>query len=136
MSRLLQEGWRAAEIARELTISKSCVCYHVRNLGRQLDDRFGRRYDWSVVQGYYEEGHDLTACVERFGFSKASWSQAVKRGDIRPRPRAASMEHYLVAGRRTSRSHLKGRLLAAGLKVSRWSTSQLMVIMPSARARR
>lgn len=107
------------EIARKLRLSKSAVCYHARNLSRPADDRFARRYDWSEIQRYYDEGHDLSECVTRFGFSKASWSQAVKRGDIRPRPRAASIERYLVVGRRTSRTHLKARLLAAGLKSPR-----------------
>jgi 5-methylcytosine-specific restriction endonuclease McrA len=119
VSRLLDAGWAEVEIARKLGVSKSAVCYHARNLSRPLDERFARRYDWSEIQRYYDQGHDLAECVARFGFSKASWSQAVKRGDIRPRPRAASIERYLVVGRRTSRTHLKGRLLAAGLKSPR-----------------
>ncbi len=119
VSRLLDAGWAEVEIARKLRLSKSAVCYHARNLSRPVDERFARQYDWSAIQRYYDEGHDLSECVTCFGFSKASWSQAVKRSDIRPGPRAASIERYLVVGRRTSRTHLKARLLAAGLKAPR-----------------
>jgi hypothetical protein len=48
-----------------------------------------------------------------------SWSAAVKRGDVTPRPREIPIESYLVIGRATSRSHLRLRLIAKGLKENR-----------------
>jgi DNA-binding transcriptional ArsR family regulator len=113
---LLDDGLPAAEVARELDISKSVVTYHARVLGRPVDSRFARRFDWAEIQRYYDEGHDFSECRVRFGFCGATWTQAVRRGAIVPRERAAPIAVYLVAGRRTNRHHLKNRLLGAGLK--------------------
>lgn len=110
---LLAEGLTRAAIARELRITKATVTYHARRLGAPIDDRCNRRYDWASVQAYYDAGHTLRECEDRFGFARKSWFDAVARGDIRPRPQAMPIEQLLV-GRR-NRSHLKARLLAAGL---------------------
>ena len=52
-----------------------------------------RRFDWAEIQAYYDAGHNLLECKERFGFSNGAWDGAVKRGEIVPRPR--------MSGRRT-----------------------------------
>jgi hypothetical protein len=57
--------------------------------------------------------------MARFGFTSQTWHKARERGDLVTRPRAAPISTYLVKGRRVSRSHLKGRLLAMGLKAPR-----------------
>ena len=44
---------------------------------------------------------------------------AAARGAITTRPHGAPVVEYLIVGRRTNRSHLKSRLLAAGLKENR-----------------
>jgi 5-methylcytosine-specific restriction endonuclease McrA len=54
--------------------------------------------------------------MARFGFTSQTWHEARRRGDLVTRPQAAPIATYLVRGRRVARSHLKGRLLAAGLK--------------------
>jgi hypothetical protein len=108
------------EIARELGLSKSTVAYHARHLGIEAEDRFARRYNWVEIQAAHDAGLSLRECCERFGFCKASWHQAVKRGDIVPRPIAMPLAELLVVGRvQTSRTHLKSRLLKEGLKQSR-----------------
>jgi AcrR family transcriptional regulator len=125
---LLAEGMRLSDIARELGVSKATISYHARKLGLPPVRAFAQRYDWEAVQRYYDEGHDLVACIARFGFCRASWSQAVERGDIVSRPRALPIERFLVAGSTASRQNLKRRLIAAELKigacevcgVSRW----------------
>ncbi len=120
VDRLCVAGLTQAEIARELQIGKSTVAYHFRRLGSRADSRFSRRYDWPEVQRAYDEGLTSRQCAERFGFTSATWYQAVTRGDIRPRPRAMPIELLLVDGRtRTNRSHLKLRLLTEGLKENR-----------------
>lgn len=116
MGELLASGLTRAETARRLELSKSTISFHARSLGLEIDRRFVRRYDWEEVQRYYDLGHDRPACAARFGFAPATWSAAVRRGDITPRPRAAPIELYLVDGRRTNRNHLKLRLLGGGLK--------------------
>jgi predicted DNA-binding protein YlxM (UPF0122 family) len=116
---LLARGMTSAEIARELNLSKSAVCYHRRRLGEEIDERCNRRYDWSEVQRYYDEGHSITECQLRFGFARRTFTDAVKRGAAVTRPQTAPLDLYLVRGRRTNRTHLKGRLLSAGLKENR-----------------
>jgi Bacterial regulatory proteins, luxR family/HNH endonuclease len=119
VAELLTRGLSSTEVARILGLSKSTVCYHKRRLGREIDAKFNRRYDWAEVQRYYDLGHTISECERRFGFARATFMDAVKRGDLVSRPHAAPIETYLVKGRRTNRTHLKHRLLAAGLKEHR-----------------
>jgi DNA-binding transcriptional ArsR family regulator len=114
---LREHGLTLAEIARALGISKPTVSYHARALG--IPSQNQPRYDWAEVQRYYDAGHSITACQLHFGFARRTFTDAVKRGVIVTRPQAAPIDTYLVKGRRTSRSHLKRRLLAAGLKENR-----------------
>lgn len=112
----LENGSSVAQLARELGLSRSTVCYHKRRLGLPIDHRFNRRYDWTEVQRFYDQGHTITQCQERFGFARSTFMDAVRRGALRSRSQEAPIETYLVDGRRTNRTHLKKRLLAAGLK--------------------
>jgi DNA-binding transcriptional ArsR family regulator len=85
---LLADGLTVTEIARRLGVSKPTVCFHMRSLGLDADSKFSGRYDWAEICAYYELGHTMRECQEEFGFSGAAWSEAVRRGDIVPRPRA------------------------------------------------
>jgi DNA-binding CsgD family transcriptional regulator len=116
---LLEAGLSGADIARRLGISKSAVSYHKRRLGHPIDERCNRRYDWAAVQRFYDEGHTITQCQEHFGFARKTFMDAVARGVIISRPQSAPVLEYLVRDRRVNRTHLKGRLLAAGLKQNR-----------------
>lgn len=115
----LAAGKSQAQIARELGLSKGTVAFHARRIGLRVDDRFARRYDWDQIREAYESGLTMVECRERFGFCGASWSQAVERGDIRPRPRKEPIDSVLRNGRRRARFHVKSRILDAGLKPSR-----------------
>jgi 5-methylcytosine-specific restriction endonuclease McrA len=90
------------------------VSHHAKKLERR---RRGSRptYNWEEVQAYDDAGHGLTACIERFGFSRAAWGKAIQRGQIRPRARGRPFDDLLTIERRTQRTHLKMRLLRAGL---------------------
>ncbi len=114
--RLVDEGLNRVEIAERLGISMATVAYYARALGLARDERCIRRYDWAEVQRYHDMGHTVRECMERFGFASQTWHKAKERGDIQVRPRAAPLSTYLVEGRYVSRGHLKGRLLAEGLK--------------------
>jgi DNA-binding transcriptional ArsR family regulator len=116
---LRARGLSLAEIARELGVSKPTVSYHARKLGIPAESKFSCRYDWDEVQRYYDAGNSITACERRFGFARATFVDAVKRGAIVTRPQAAPIEIYLVGDRRVNRNHLKRRLIAAGLKEHR-----------------
>ena len=115
----LEQGMAVAAIAAELGVVKSTVCYHARRLGNPGDPRFARRYDWTVIQCFYDEGHSIRQCARHFGFCTETWHRAVRVGLLVSRPAAAPIDTYLVTGRRTNRSHLKGRLLKSGLKQAR-----------------
>lgn len=107
-----------AAVARRLGISKSTVSYRRRRLGQPIDERCNRRYDWVAVQCFYDEGHTITECQEHFGFARKTFMDAVARGVLITRPQSAPVGEYLVRGRRVNRTHLKGRLLTAGLRES------------------
>jgi len=121
VAQLQADGLSQSAIARELKVSKSTVAFHIRKLGQRADPRFARRYTWSEVQrAIDEEGLSMTRCIERFGFCAGTWRDAVRAGKIVPRPTLMPLEALLVVGRKeTSRSHLKGRLIQAGLKENR-----------------
>lgn len=112
---LLAEGLNHSRIAARLGIAKPTVTYHVRMLGLPVSSRFAVRYDWAAVQQYYDEGHSLRECQAEFGFARASWSSAVRRGDIVPRPHGMSISELLSSPHR-NRGHIKIRLLRSGVK--------------------
>jgi DNA-binding CsgD family transcriptional regulator/5-methylcytosine-specific restriction endonuclease McrA len=119
IARLLATGLTKVEIAHALGLAKSTVSYHAARLGVPVDDRAARRYDWQTVQRYYDDGHSVRECMEAFGFSSSSWSHAVRRGAVIPRPSATPMSDLLARGVYRGRSNLKWRLIKEGLKQNR-----------------
>jgi hypothetical protein len=113
---LYEAGISQVEIARELGVSKPTVCFHLRMLGVPPAMDFARRYDWDAIRAFYDQGHSMTECRSRFGFSRNAWWDAIRRGAIVPRPRLEPLEDILAAGRSRNRNHVKLRILAAGLK--------------------
>jgi DNA-binding CsgD family transcriptional regulator len=119
VAQLLALGLSRAEVARRLSLAKSTVTYHARQLGEDVDERFARRFDWSLIQGYYDEGHSLRDCMRAFGFSNWSWQLAVRRGQVVPRPRFRTVDEIFAANTHRNRGQLKTRLLSQGLKENR-----------------
>lgn len=119
VARMLDDAVPRAEIARRLGVSKATVSYHARRLGEAIDERCARRYDWAAVQRYYDAGNSVRDCVRAFGFSSASWSEAVKRGVLIARPSATPISEFLVTGTYRGRNNLKARLVKEGLKDNR-----------------
>ena len=72
-----------------------------------------RRYDWSAIQLFYDQGHTLDQCTSAFGFTRGAWHKAKLRGEIRPRPQKRDIATILRHGK--CRTHIKQRLLNAGL---------------------
>lgn len=116
---LLERGLTQKEIATRLGVGKTTVNYHARRLDVPIDSRFSRRYDWKAIRAAYDGGLSRLECIEKFGFSPDAWMHAVKRRDIVPRPSKMPIEELLVDGRKTSRHHLKTRLLQEGVKENR-----------------
>lgn len=75
-----------------------------------------RRFDWSAVQRYYDEGHTYRECARAFGFSSGSWTNAVDRGELHARARRRPLEVVLATGDRRS---VKRHLLEAGILENR-----------------
>jgi hypothetical protein len=119
VGRLRAQGKSYVAIAKELGLRKSTVAYHARRLGIPAEEKFARRYDWTVVQAMVDEGLSMRDCMRWLGFSRDAWGKAVKRGDIVPSEWVTPIENLLVAGPKRSRGHLKLRLLKAGLKENR-----------------
>jgi DNA-binding CsgD family transcriptional regulator/5-methylcytosine-specific restriction endonuclease McrA len=119
VARMLALGMQRADIARRLGVSKATVSYHAARLGQSVDERCARRYDWRAVQEYYDAGHSVRSCIQTFGFSAASWSDAVRRGAVVARPNATPIAELLVADTYRGRYNLKLRLLREGLKEDR-----------------
>src|SRR5437868_1716749 len=113
---LLDEGLTRAAVSARLGISKATVSYHAKRLGRPGSPACGRRYDWAEVQRYYDAGHSISECQRHFGFAKAAWGNAARRGAVVARPQATPLANMLVRGSRHGRWNLKRRLIAAGLK--------------------
>lgn len=113
--RLLSEGLTKAEVARVVGISKSSVSRHAALAGLAVDERCARRYDWVAVQRFYDDGHSIADCVREFGFGRATFNEARRRGDLVTRPRGALAEEIFAQGLRRNRRHLKQRLHQAGL---------------------
>jgi DNA-binding CsgD family transcriptional regulator len=116
---MLAQGLSRAEIARRLGVRKSTVTYHAARLGEEVDVRCGRRFDWSRIQAFYDEGNSVRECMRVFGFSSWAWTGAVRRGHVTPRPGFKPLDQVFVAGSRRNRGHLKRRLLRAGIKEER-----------------
>lgn len=122
VARMLAAGLSQGEISRRLGVSQSTVSYHARRLTGVRDERCARRYDWAAIQAFHDEGHTAAECRAAFGFSSASWHDAVKRGALKPRPLAMAIEELCVKGVPRGRHNLKLRLVKAGLKDSRCET--------------
>jgi 5-methylcytosine-specific restriction endonuclease McrA len=119
VGQLLDAGLTVGQTARRLGISPAAVSYHARKLGIPPSTKYAAREDWDDIQAYYDAGHSVRQCQARFGFSRRSWNKAVDRGDVIPRPQAMPLDDLLVDGRKANRSHLKLRLVSAGVKENR-----------------
>jgi DNA-binding CsgD family transcriptional regulator len=85
---LLEAGWSRKRIARELGIDPSTVTRHARLLA--YPDVVPRRslFNWKAIQEYYDQGHTIDECKERFGVSYGAWDKAAVRGDLVTRLRS------------------------------------------------
>jgi hypothetical protein len=120
VAELREQGLSYSRIAAKIGARKSTVAYHARRLGVPANDTFARRYDWKEIQAAYDGGLTMRECQERFGFNGSSWSQAVSRGDIVPRPRARELHAIFCKGSsRNGRGGRKRRLIDEGIKEDR-----------------
>ncbi len=110
--RLLREGHAYNRIAEELSCSKATVAYHARKIGVAPGIKI---HPWPEVQQYHDAGHSVRECLTRFGISRSAWYAACEQGRLVTQDRRIPLQTLVQAGRATGRTHLKGRLLRAGL---------------------
>lgn len=72
-----------------------------------------RKYDWHAVQAFYDAGASYRQCKAHFGFCAATWTGAVRRGELKPRIFGMSIGELLSDPNR-NRKHIKARLIRAG----------------------
>lgn len=76
-----------------------------------------KRFDWSEIQAFYDTGVTMRDCRARFGFSNASWTKAVRRGELKPRSWGFTTEEALAQSK--CRLTIKRHLLRAGILKNR-----------------
>jgi DNA-binding CsgD family transcriptional regulator len=86
---LLEERVPKAEIGRRLGISRETVSRIAARVGFPARQRGAKLHDWEAISAFYDAGHSAEECKRRFGFSDATWTAAICRGAITPRPRNA-----------------------------------------------
>ncbi len=98
-------------IAQHLGITPPTVCHYLRRLGVPIQPQ--RRYDWTEVQRFYDDGNSITECQRHFGMARKTFVDAMHRGAIVTRPQAMPIAQLLSGVR--NRNHVKQRLISAGL---------------------
>lgn len=68
-----------------------------------------RKYDWAKIQAYVDAGFTLSECAIRFGFEAGSWTDAIRRGELRARSRVKPLE--LMLRNKMAPGCIKQRLL-------------------------
>lgn len=111
---LLNSSVPPVQIRKELGCALSTITYHAKRMGRGIENR--PTYDWVAINTYHQQGHPLRVCIEKFGFSKGAWFKARQTGKVVSGDQKMPLEILLAPGRKkTSRGHVKQRLLKAGL---------------------
>jgi hypothetical protein len=84
-----------------------------------------RKYDWAAIQAFYDAGNSCRETARAFGFCSEAWYDAIARGEIKTRPLRGMAIARLLVRRRRNRSHLKTRMIKAGLLESRCQICRL-----------
>ena len=113
------QGHRFSECAARFMFTKGAwnKAIHrgsLRVVPELREDRRRRVYNWKTVQAFYDAGNSFRQCKTKFGFCAASWTNAVQRGDLKPRVFRMSITELLSNPKR-NRKHVKARLIRAGL---------------------
>ena len=110
---LLAAGKTYKEIVAGLGCAKSTISYHAKSVKSPPSYKV---HDWAEVQRYYDAGHSGRQCMKNFGICAAVWHNASVQGKIALREdKPIPLEELMATGRRTSRAHLRWRLLKDGV---------------------
>src|ERR1700676_2470290 len=78
---LLSQKVSYREIERRLGVRRATIAYHARRMGKPLDEKANRRYNWTEIQAFYDT-HTWDETVEQFGVCKASIHKAITSGRL------------------------------------------------------
>ena len=111
---LLAASTPYSQIVVEIGCTKATVSRYAARLGL---GKTKRQLDWPAIRAYYEAGHSRRATLQHFGVYIRAWQEAVKRGDIVPRPPRAHVRplNEVEARLEVDRGYLKKRLVVEGL---------------------
>lgn len=113
--KLLISGIPKIQIAAQLNCAKTTITYHAKRIDSGVIPR--PTYNWAEINDYHHQGHTLSECREKFGFSNGAWGKAAKTNKIlvNAENRQTPIDVLLTPGLNRSRSNIKRRLLDAGL---------------------
>lgn len=72
---LLDQGMTRRDVARTVGVNPSTITRYARLLGYPDHRRRESRTDWAAVQRHYDDGHTISECKARFGFSYGAWTK-------------------------------------------------------------
>lgn len=101
---LIESGMTSAQISKALGIAPSTVAYHARMLGIEPKRGYALRYDWDAVQAYHDDGHSKRECADHFGFTSASWYDAVAAARLRGSSRGPPSDRSATTSSQAARS--------------------------------
>ena len=100
------------------------------------------KYNWKIIQKYYNTGKSIRQCMKKFGFASRSWGNASERGDIKSRTRVIPIEKYLVKychdDCHGDRGNIKRRLIHEGIlknkcyqcgQLPTWNNKELVMVL-------
>jgi DNA-binding NarL/FixJ family response regulator len=83
---LLNRGVSKLRIAEELGITRETVSRVAARLGYPSRKRGTDTRDWAEIRSFYEAGNSAAATQRYFGFGASTWTAAIARGEVVPRP--------------------------------------------------
>ena len=137
---LLKQGKRQVDIAKELQIRECSVFHHIKSLKEEpiLLERLSS-IDWNEVQKFLNETKNKKQTLDKFNIPYRVWDLATKKKLLSGVAAiAVPLEDYLILGSKITSSHLKPKILEAGLlknecvecgQPPEWKNKQLTLIL-------
>lgn len=93
---LINKGLTNSEICKEIDCKQHQISQLKARNNLYIDKR--SKYNWDEVQKFYNDGHTLKQCSEKFGMCQASFFKAAKRGLFKARLAADSLRMFYKDG--------------------------------------
>lgn len=80
---MLIKGDSYRTIRKEIGVAMSTIAYHAKQIGLQKYTSDAKRYDWLIIQSYYDEGRTISELTKKFGVTYKSVMAAHGRGQFK-----------------------------------------------------